>query len=251
MLKIFIALSTFNRKKITKLCLENLSKIISDDGNSELFIYDDASTTYDEKFLSKFSNNVLRFRVTGGIERSRARSIRDFEYIYKDFDLFYMTDNDTIHDPKFLDILRAIYNSSSDKAENKLPIGLYNSVFHTSSENIIHENDVLSIRKTCPGVSQCFDRTMITKMVNFLNKNPVYETLYGFDYHWPASLGIPFLQTKISYLEHFARDRDEKGIHSTFTKENPMADFDRDKAINPTQYLNNIREKIIDQILKD
>ena len=51
---------------------------------------------------------------------------------------------------------------------------------------------------------------MITKMVNFLNKNPVYETLYGFDYHWPASLGIPFLQTKISYLEHFARDRDEK-----------------------------------------
>ena len=36
MLKIFIALSTFNRKKITKLCLENLSKIISDDGNSEL-----------------------------------------------------------------------------------------------------------------------------------------------------------------------------------------------------------------------
>ena len=30
-----------------------------------------------------------------------------------------------------------------------------------------------------------------------------------------------------------------------------MADFDRDKAINPTQYLNNIREKIIDQILKD
>ena len=98
--------------------------------NSELFIYDDASSTYDEKFLSKFSNNVLRFRVTGGIERSRARSIRDFEYIYKDFDLFYMTDNDTIHDPKFLDILRAIYNSSSDKIENKLPIGLYNSVFH-------------------------------------------------------------------------------------------------------------------------
>ena len=40
-----------------------------------------------KKFLSKFSNNVLRFRVTGGIERSRARSIRDFEYIYKDFDL--------------------------------------------------------------------------------------------------------------------------------------------------------------------
>ena len=41
--------------------------------------------------------------------------------------------------------------------------------------------------------------------------------LYGFDYHWPASLGIPFLQTKTSYLEHFARDKDEKGFHSSFS----------------------------------
>ena len=88
MSKIFIALSTFNRKNITKLCLENLKNIVGKDGNSTLVIYDDASTNYGEDFLKYYSENVLRFRVSGGIERSRARSFRDFIYIYKDFDLF-------------------------------------------------------------------------------------------------------------------------------------------------------------------
>ena len=55
MLKIFIALSTYNRKKITTLCLENLKKIIDNDGSTFLSIYDDASTTYDEKFLKKIN----------------------------------------------------------------------------------------------------------------------------------------------------------------------------------------------------
>ena len=65
MLKIFIALSTFNRKNITKLCLENLKNIVDKDGNSILAIYDDASTKYGEDFLKQYSQNVLRFRVSG------------------------------------------------------------------------------------------------------------------------------------------------------------------------------------------
>ena len=109
MYKILIALSTFNRKNITKLCLENLKTIVDEDGNSKLVIYDDASTNYGEDFLKQYSQDVLRFSSSGGVERSRARSFRDFIYIYKDFDLFYMTDNDTIHDPKFLNILRLIF----------------------------------------------------------------------------------------------------------------------------------------------
>jgi hypothetical protein len=249
MQKILIALSTFNRKNITKLCLENLKQIVDKDKKSKLVIYDDASTNYGDEFLKQYSDNVLRFRVSGGIERSRARAFRDFIYIYKDFDLFYMTDNDTIHDPDFLEILRKLYESSSKKFDKKLPIGLYNSKFHNNPKNVIYENNILSVRKTCPGVSQCFDREMINKMLTFINKNPVYETLYGFDYHWPASLNVPFLQTQISYLEHFARDKKEKGLHSTHTINDPRADFERDRAIHPTSYLKKIREKIIKKIL--
>ena len=45
MRKILIALSTFNRKNITRLCLENLKEIVDSDGKSKLVVYDDASTT--------------------------------------------------------------------------------------------------------------------------------------------------------------------------------------------------------------
>ena len=249
MLKIFIALSTFNRKNITRLCLENLNEIITKDGASTLAIYDDASETYDEKFLKQFSKIVLKFRVRGGIERSRARSFRDFEHIFTDHDLLYITDNDTIHDPSFLSILRDIHTISSVSFENKMPISLFNSVFHSDPKNVIKNDDLLSIRKTAPGVSQCYDRSMVSKIVDFLNKNPIYETLYGFDYHWPASLKVPFLQTNLSYLEHFARDKHEKGIHSDFSNDDPMKDFDRDRALSPTPYLKKIRLKIIKKIL--
>ena len=50
MQKILIALSTFNRKNITKL-LENLKQIVDKDKKSKLVIYDDASTNYGDEFL--------------------------------------------------------------------------------------------------------------------------------------------------------------------------------------------------------
>ena len=65
--------------------------------------------------------------------------------------------------------------------------------------------------------------------------------------YWPASLNVPFLQTQTSYLEHFARDKKEKGLHSTFTVDDPKADFERDRATLPTEYLQKIRDKIINK----
>ena len=248
MTKILIALATFNRRRITELCLNNLKEII--DNDVKLVIYDDASETYDETFLKKFSENVLRFRISGGVERSRARAFRDFEYIYKDFELLYITDNDTIHDPHFISVLRDLNTVSSVSYEKKMPMGFFNSVFHSSPNNIIKDDGEVSIRKTCPGVSQCYSRDMVTKIVNFLNQNPIFETAYGFDYFWPAQLQVPFVQTNMSYLEHFARDKNEGGIHSKVNNEDPRKDFERDRALNPTKYLIEIREKVIDLILK-
>ena len=92
------------------------------------------------------------------------------------------------------------------KTKKKFPIGLFNSVFHNKSENIIEQNKDFSLRKTCPGVSQCYDRNMVEIMVNFLNHNPFFETIYGFDYYC-HQLKVPFIQSNTSFLEHFARDR--------------------------------------------
>ena len=43
-----------------------------------------------------------------------------------------MTDNDTIHDPNFLEVLRELAYNTSKKFEKKLPLGLYNSKFHNN-----------------------------------------------------------------------------------------------------------------------
>ena len=245
---ILIALATYNRKNLTKICLENISKLL--DKNSALIIYDDGSDEYNENFLRKFSSNVLRFRVKGGIERSRARCFRDFLYIHKKFDLLYITDNDVIHDPNFLNKIREL-NSISKTLDKKLPFGLFNSIFHNKAGNILEQHKEYSLRKTCPGVSQCYDRNMVKIMVDFLNHNPIFETVYGFDYYWPAQLGVPFIQSEVSYLEHFARDRHQPGIHSGFSKkrEDIMKDFEKDRALNPTNYLKEIRNETINLIM--
>ena len=248
MTKILVALSTYNRKVITELCLNNLKEILDD--NVRLVIYDDASTTYDRKFLLNYTKDVLQFRVSGGIERSRARAFRDFVHIYKDFELLYITDNDVIHDPNFLNRIREL-NSISKTLDKKLPFGLFNSIFHNNAGNVLEQHKEYSLRKTCPGVSQCYDRNMVKIMVDFLNHNPIFETVYGFDYYWPAQLGVPFIQSEVSYLEHFARDRHQPGIHSGFSKkrEDIMKDFEKDRALNPTNYLKEIRNQTINLIM--
>ena len=95
-MKILLALSTYNRPIITELCLKNLQQVRSD--QVKLVVYDDASTAYSKDFLQGYSDEVVRFNRNGGIERSRAKAIRDFVYRYLDFDLIYFTDNDAIHD---------------------------------------------------------------------------------------------------------------------------------------------------------
>ena len=162
--------------------------------------------------------------------------MRDFEYIYNEFDLFYMTDNDTIHDPEFLNILRSIYESSSEKIENKLPIGLFNSVFHNDPQNIIHENEVISIRKTCPGVSQCYDRPMVSKIIKFLNKNPFMKLFMALITTGQHHLISHFFKQK-PHILNILRDKTEKGIHSPFNSDDPVKDLERDRALNPTKYL--------------
>ncbi|MEI6713372.1 MAG: glycosyltransferase [Verrucomicrobiota bacterium] len=246
--KIIIALSTFNRPVITEICLQSLQAARSP--SVRLVVYDDASTAYNKAYLQSKSDEVVRFARNGGIERSRARSMRDFIHRFTDYDLLYLTDNDTVHDPGFVGVLRTLFDLQK-KSPTTFPVGLYNSTFHNHPENILNKSDALTVQKTCAGVSQCYTRAMAKTIVNALDHQPELETLYGWDYHWPALLGVPFLQTNTSYLEHFARDRSEGGIHSSNsgTDLTALKDFERDRALNPTEYLQFVRMPIIHEIL--
>lgn len=243
-MRILIALATHNRPTITELCLKNLQSI--KDEYAKLVVYDDASTAYDRAYLCQYADEVIRFDRQGGIERSRAKSFRDFIYRYTEFDLLYLTDNDTIHDPAFTSVLRGIFSTHS----NNLPAGLFNSIAHRPPS--ITGNDGFYESRSCPGVSMCFTREMAAEIVEFLNHDPVAESTYGWDYSWPSILKKPFILPKISYVEHFARDRHEAGMHSQNSGldiEIASKDFDNDRAINPSEFLVKLRPKVIKEIL--
>ena len=50
------------------------------------------------------------------------------------------------------------------------------------------------------------------------------------------------------WAEYLFLRKNEKGIHSSFS-DNLMDDFDRDRALSPTQYLKSIRKDIISQLI--
>ncbi|MBT8518728.1 methyltransferase domain-containing protein [Polynucleobacter paneuropaeus] len=246
--RILIALSTFNRPIITEICLESISSFRSKD--IRLVIYDDASSKYDRPFLEHYADEVVRFERNGGIERSRAKSFRDFRYRFTDYDLLYLTDNDTLHDPEAMEILLKTYQDL--QANNSvMPISLFNSSNHMSESNIIDRHKQGSIIKTLPGVSQCYDRSMVEVIVDGLNQSAELESKHGWDWDWPALLKSHFFVTKHSYLEHFCRDRDDGGMHAPYSGLGFTAkyDFEHDRAINPTDYLIARRDSVIDQIL--
>lgn len=98
----------------------------------------------------------------------------------------------------------------------------------------------------------CFTRSMVQKIVGYLDKNPQAESQYGWDMDWPKSVGLPFVIPKTPYVEHFARDRFEAGMYSSNSGNiltNALYDFERDRALNPSQYLVELRPKIIKAIV--
>jgi hypothetical protein len=159
-----------------------------------------------------------------------------------------LTYNDTIHDPVFVEILNEFF-AEQENYPCAHPIGLFLSAFHETA--IEQKFDKFVVSKTCPGISQAYNREMAKKIVQLLDSNPMMETIYGWDYHWPAVLNQPFLISNQSYVEHLGRDLSEGGLHcpnSGPTKESFRNDFLRDRAQMPTAYLSELTGKSLDRL---
>jgi hypothetical protein len=79
------------------------------------------------------------------------------------------------------------------------------------------------------------------------------ETVYGWDYHWPAVLDRPFLISNQSYVEHLGRDLAEGGLHcpnNGESEEDFRADFQRDRAVAPTESLIRLADQALDELLE-
>lgn len=248
-MKILICVPVYNRKKLTKLVLSNLYKYKDD---ATLWVFNDWSTKYDNDFLEPYADKVFKLEKSDKIvvknEKNKngmgVQHLRWFqfrEFLKHDFDAIYMTDNDALHDPEYIKHLKYLSNKYSLKNGQRLPISLYNTKWHSSTKNLLKETSDVCMRYTAAGISQLFTREMVEKIVSNLDKEKT-DPDYGWDYKVSEYLKLPFICSKTSYVEHFGADSD--AMHGE------SGNYERDRAISPTDYLKNIRLEVIDYLEK-
>ena len=225
---ILISVPVFNRKRITRVSLEQTMRCKT--SSCHLQVYNDHSTEYDDTFLARYADEVIHLPVKKGVHALRWHQFRKF--LETDFDYIYMTDGDVIHDPRFIAVLEVLYEAG----DRKLPVCLFNSAFHMEPRIIFHRRNGILLKGTAPGVSMFYDRNMVEKIVSVLDARG--ETSI-WDYTALQYLGLPWITSETSYLEHYGGG----GIHNT--------DYERDRAINPTKYLRERRERILKYLMHD
>ena len=246
MSKVLITVPVWNRKKITELSLKQLNKY-KGEGN-ELWVYNDWSSEYDNDWLEDKCDKVFKLpsskKVVAknetnsngmGVQHLRWHQFREFSKQSK-FDYLYMTDNDTIHDPDFMDVMIKLHSKYITKSGIKLPVCLYNSVYHSQAQNNKFQNDEVMLRITAPGVSMYYSKEMVDAIVEELDKQ-TEDPIYAWDYRAQEWLKRPWITPKTSYVEHFGAS--PESMHT------PEGMWNRDRAVNPTEYLQDIREDVI------
>jgi len=184
-----IYVTTFKRPEITKICIDQIEKTKQ---GATLNIYNDE--------IDKI-----------GIEKQRVVQMNDF--IKKDKNFMYLTDNDCFHDSNFIDVLIYYFEKYN------LPVSLYRSNNLVKSKQI-SENDEVVFTGHCPGASMLLSKEMVKIILGSINKIKTHTS-----WDWKVcEILKTFIVTKTSFVQHFG----ENGLHSSLGK---------DEAVNPTEYL--------------
>jgi tetratricopeptide (TPR) repeat protein len=229
--KILIIVSAFNRKKITALSLEQTKRYKTP--NCCLHVYNDHSTEYDNTPLYKYADEVIQLPGKMGINHLRWYQFRKF--LESGFDFLYFTDSDVIHDPQYVFVLDVLY----EQGKRSLPVSLFNSIFTFRPKMILYYNDGIFLKSTAPGISMFYDRQMVEKILSVSEKIGNAFDYLPWDNRAAAFLGLPWITPEISYLEHFGAD----GINND--------NYERDRAINPAEYLQKSRGRILQYLRQD
>ena len=192
--KITLAVATHNRKHILEKMIQSL--YLTDIGsNTNIRIYDDASTDFDEDFLRKAfpdSKSITRNPVNLGPSKNMHRIFTDF--IAHDDHILILTDSDLIFNREWLSIVERIIDHTDGV------MSLYNSALHTDIlEKIQIKNINMLNKKTIGGAGTVFKKDIIKKIVSELPPSNTYD--------WDCSeylvkSGIRLLVTERSYVQH-------------------------------------------------
>ena len=206
-LKLMVGFAVYNRPLITKICLNQLSKIVE---KKDIFITDDGSSNKELKsYLGKFPNVI--FQKNKGVDRVRLAEMKRF--CKSEYDLFYITDNDAFLDPSAIEIMKWVYN------ETRLPVSCYNSIYFRP-DHIKEKFKKYTIINACAGISMLFDKQMVDKILK--TRHDRKKTMWDV-----ASYEIlgGFAITNISYVQHYGKD----GLHFKTRLE--------ERALNTSEYL--------------
>lgn len=223
-MKTFIAIPTFNRLFVTKMCLKQLNESVKGE-NVNVQIYDDMSV-YDPIELKDLADDIHRFSNHMGINASRKFQFKDF-YENTDCDFMYLTDPDAFHDTEWLKKAFEIYN------KYELPVSLYNSQHHL--HKTIFQYKQVMIRHYAAGISILLHRDHVKQILDGMN------SMNGTDWDFDIGniLGNKFAVSLTSYLDHYGA----YGLHNR--------DWNWDKAVNPTPFLRDARKENIFLIEKN
>lgn len=209
-------ITTFNRKSITEKTLNSIKNIKGLDRRCDVHINDDSSDEYDTKWLESFGFiGKVTYTHRVGIDKIMTEKLIDFKN--SNYEYFYSTDNDMIHDPDSLNIMLDFYEKYHK------PVTIYRTKYHM--KNKIKELEDCFELKTFPGASIFLHKDHIKDIDDNVIRSYGVE---GFDWHWCKILGSSFMCPKISYTDHYPKG----GLHNTLD----------DIAENPSEFLKDFRK---------
>jgi len=152
-----------------------------------------------------------------------------------DFDFLYLTDNDVIHDPDYIAVLDKLYT----KGKGMFPVSLFNNIFMLQPRLILSYEKGIFIKSSAPGASMFYDRKMVNKIVSTSDNIGNLLDYLPWDNKAIACLQLPWITPAISYLEHFGAG----GLNND--------NYERERAVNPTDYLRERRDPILRYLTRD
>ena len=224
-MRILIAFTNYNRLRVSKYCAYQLFKSKSKD--DRMVVYDDLSDEYNPVDVFKDRCDELAISVKRqGIHAQRRSNIKDFIERYTDYTHLYFTDNDALHDCAWR---KKLYENEF----SQYIVGLYNSPCHLNQQYQLGGNKEMVNRLYCPGISMLINRDMAKMCYDRL------EEIQNWDFDISRIIGVSAMITITSYVEHIGGG----GLHSA------PNDFERDRAISPTDWLKSKRKSLLKKLL--
>jgi tetratricopeptide (TPR) repeat protein len=227
---ILIVVNAFNRGKITQLSLAQIKRYKTP--YCHLQVYNDHSTEYNDSFLLPYADEVIKLPDKMGYTALRWHQLRKF--IETDFDFLYITDNDVIHDPEYINVLEILYEIGN----GQFPVSLYNGIFTSQPRMMLFCKNGIFLKSTAPGCSMYYDRNMVNNILEKYEGDKTSNNL-TWDNQVVEYLNLPWITPEISYVDHYGAG----GISNT--------NYDRDSAVNPTRYLHERRDAVLQYLTQD